>query len=308
MQTFINVTMLAASGEGKTTFLSSMDDNIRRDLASSIGLNLTLDSQLAAQLDQNREKLIASLGKGTITYFDGIQSTDAVSTYPLEISHKNSEPFLVVSFRDIPGNWITDDTEKVVNFIQDSSVIVIPIDSSAVMNDMEECKNNVQNLLDVLKLGLEKNPDTKLVLFIPTKCETYLVNDTLTKDLTLKIHEVYQKIFDFLGLQDNLKSAIIPIQTLGNASFMYHKKVQILNTEVWKPVFSVTQRNQFNPQNIEYPYLYLFSFIFEQYYLKRKKGLMGFFRNLFKELNYLKSTNERLHSRCLNYSNLKVLR
>ncbi|OZI09545.1 hypothetical protein BWI93_03525 [Siphonobacter sp. BAB-5385] len=300
--------MLAASGEGKTTFLSSMDDNIRRDLASSIGLNLTLDSQLAAQLDQNREKLIASLGKGTITYFDGIQSTDAVSTYPLEISHKNSEPFLVVSFRDIPGNWITDDTEKVVNFIQDSSVIVIPIDSSAVMNDMEECKNNVQNLLDVLKLGLEKNPDTKLVLFIPTKCETYLVNDTLTKDLTLKIHEVYQKIFDFLGLQDNLKSAIIPIQTLGNASFMYHKKVQILNTEVWKPVFSVTQRNQFNPQNIEYPYLYLFSFIFEQYYLKRKKGLMGFFRNLFKELNYLKSTNERLHSRCLNYSNLKVLR
>ncbi|WP_133163306.1 hypothetical protein [Siphonobacter curvatus] len=310
MQTFINVTMLAASGEGKTTFLSSMDDNIRRDLASSIGLNLTLDSQLAAQLDQNREKLIASLGKGTITYFDGIQSTEAVATYPLEISHKNSEPFLVVSFNDIPGNWITDATEKVVKFIQESSVIVIPIDSSAVMNDMQDCKANVQNLLQVLKLGLEKNSDTKLVLFIPTKCETYLVNDTLTKDLTLKIFEVYQKIFDFLGLQENLKSALIPIQTLGNASFMYHKKVQLIhtNTEVWKPVFSVTQRNQYNPQHIEYPYLYLFSFIFEQYYLKRKKGLIGFFRNLFKELHYLKLTNERLHSRCLNYSNLKVLR
>ncbi len=307
MQTFFNVTMLAASGEGKTTFLSSMDENIRNDLSSSIGLNLSLNPELAAKLDQNRAKLRASLSKGTITCFDGIESTDDASSYPLEISHKDSDPFLVVSFRDIPGNWITDDAAKVISYLQSSSVIVIPVDASAIMNEVIDHQTNVENLLSVLKPGLEPSTEPRLVLFIPTKCETYLASEAASSRLMAKIRSVYQAIFDHIIWTSNVKSAIIPIQTLGNCSLMYHKKVKINNEEVWKPIFSVTQRHEYNPQAIEYPYLYLLSFILEQHYLNRKKGFMGFFRNLFRELNYLKLTNERLNSQCQTYQQLKVI-
>ncbi|MDR6196929.1 hypothetical protein [Siphonobacter sp. SORGH_AS_0500] len=307
MQTFFNVTMLAASGEGKTTFLSSMDENIRNDLSSNIGLNLSLNPELAAKLDQNKERLKASLSKGTITCFDGIQSTADASSYPLEISHKDSDPFLVVSFTDIPGNWITDDSEKVISYLKNSSVIVIPVDASAIMNDLTEQKTNAENLFRVLKPGLEQSSEPRLILFIPTKCETYINNEAASARLVNKIKMVYKEIFDHITWTSHVKSAIIPIQTLGNCSLMYHKKVKIDNEEVWKPIFSVTQRNQYNPQAIEYPYMYLLSFILEQHYLNRKKGFMGFFRNLFRELNYLKLTNEKLNSQCKSYSQLKVI-
>ncbi|WP_420152167.1 TRAFAC clade GTPase domain-containing protein [Siphonobacter sp.] len=304
MHSTFTITMLAPSGEGKTTYLSSLVDAVQKDFLTNIPLEFNLDAEAEQALNQEKQKLVTTLSKGTIGYRDGIQSTAEVGEYTLDIAHPSDDPFLTLRFVDLPGEWLQENPDRVSAYVDLSTAIFIPVDAASLMNDIRG-NHDQQAILSILSQAFADLTEPRLVVFIPTKAETYVGTREGAQQVMEKISEVYAAIIDFLTQQSLVRVAIIPIETLGSSQLMYFTRGG--SNQLLQPVFSVTERHRFNPRNTEYPLVYLLSFIFELYYLRRSYGVMGFFRNLFRGVHYLKTYSRQLGQPFATLPEFKVI-
>lgn len=166
---------------------------------------------------------------------------------------------LKVGFRDIPGEWcngtvIGEDGQRnpnmvtakgidgnvetknaiefVVDYIRASTVTIIAIDTPAMIEEhgaFNNAINRIGPITEAFKTALgdnggDENISDKLILFVPLKCEKYVVNKdgTIDNDGMRKVAQhVRQSYVDLIGnignhpvLRESVSAAILPIVTI----------------------------------------------------------------------------------------------
>lgn len=138
-----------------------------------------------------------------------------------------TEKICDIEFTDIMGEDLTRRQDDIVKRVQESSVIVLAIDSVALMeldeyggswNEQINFPSQVRGILTRAYSEAEEHRP-QLVLMVPLKCEKYYWQPDGMKRLNQRLKESYRELLAFLDNYDDFSVAITPILTLGDVQF-----------------------------------------------------------------------------------------
>jgi GTPase SAR1 family protein len=140
------ITMLGASGVGKTTLLLAMYEKLDL-IAKDIGFDLIPDEETQQILDKYLEQLKSLQNEMRADERDkGLRGTKAIAgpdslpKYVFDLVYKKTKMRLV--FRDYPGGYLTSkdqmEREFVKKLIQESYGVIVTIDTPAMLEPKRE--------------------------------------------------------------------------------------------------------------------------------------------------------------------------
>ncbi len=285
--------MLGASGTGKTTLLTSIYDEFEK-ISEEVNFQLRPDPETKALLQEYLEKL-KSMGDEMKAEErrKGIQGTAATAgpeslpKFTFDLGREKQRSDLRLIFCDYPGGYLASNNDRernyVINLLKESSVVIVTIDTPAMIEPRKidysdpknwdiysksgqwnEARNQPEEILDLFKSAYSrlKKDDPKLVILAPVKCETYVQ----TEDSALKLLEViknqYATLLNFLADQsrrDNIAIVTTPVQTVGCQIF-WKLELEDFN----KPQFWFRKKSPnapYQPQDNDHLLRYLLSFL-----------------------------------------------
>ncbi len=190
----ISILMLGGRRCGKTTILANMCENIKNVLHH----DATDNDQTLFTLNKEPESLVKmakaldqldSYFDGHLKRYDEFVIDDNPSTMEshvkLRLQPTNHGDALKLDFIDIPGEWCLDKPDIVTEHIRKSQVIILAIDSPAMMEEQgalfEYCNKSgdiSKMILSALNSDFLKDERSqKLILLVPLKCEKYIINN-----------------------------------------------------------------------------------------------------------------------------------
>lgn len=291
-KTYIRVCMMGPKAVGKTTVLTAIFNDTKESIART---NLILKSigDTGAQLTDKRRLLEATFkNKQTIkeepvSYMPG---SHEISNFHFDFGLKGREAKIEIEIKDFPGEYVLDNPDQVMAFIESSDTIMIAIDTPHLM-EMEgrfnEAKNKISIITRFLKERISGINDEKLILLVPLKCEKYFFEKRMD-EVKEQVIESYKELIQFFkeSTNENIACAITPILTLGG---VIYDTFDIANGQVIldskNPLLPAHTIYKFKDEGATYspsfcvqPLYYLLSFVVTQY--ERNKGKGGFLNKL----------------------------
>ena len=289
----LKVCMLGAKGVGKTTVLTAIFDETK----SSKGLSST--SKIALSPKDDTRKILAKRKMELLDVFDtkgsftnaGLSATAGASSYQFEFGLLGKSPCVDLNIIDFPGEFLQTEPNFVNENLEEASAIMIAIDTPYLMEDNtrhNDAKNQVSLIYNYLKENLKDVIESKLIMFVPLKCEKYfyrgemqLVNDQIRKH--------YANIINLYKSNEKVAMVITPILTLGDVEFSHFEP------GVEFPVATYKFRGdtpKFSPRFCTQPIYYLLSFIVNRY--KENKESVGFWGKILQTFFEFFKKNEDL--------------
>jgi hypothetical protein len=283
MQT-LQVAMLGGRGVGKTSLLASIYTRFD-ELIGTGGLSFYALPETDRQLNKRLKELKQwqqDLGEN-----GGPPGTRNERHLDFELGEKGKRYSLHLRFIDYPGDWIRDFPERVMRILQESRVVIIAIDSPALMEGtgqwmhLHEDGNQPSWIKEafVELYRRRKVHHPLLVLFVPLRCEHYVQNPNEARLLLRRIREGYTEVFDFLQDRSRLSTiaiVITPVQTLGSVKFsklasqLDHQQGPTPPDD-YRFYFEKTSPNaQYAPVDIDQPLRYILNFLLKEH-LKHKR-------------------------------------
>lgn len=245
----INISLVAPSGFGKTTLISTIMREMNLTLTKTDkGRSWELDVKPKNEEDEirlrNNDKAIVeaiNAGNGRIASVS-IAGTGSIASYNYEIvlTAPENKTELVQPFcmMDIPGGWINPDNrmrsdvskqwEDFEKHLHDSKILWIPIDAVALMEAHTQKERDLQSKLmdisDVSNLAAEwakyrPDDDESCICFVPLKCETYnLFTDDKNVEFRKKFDAMFKQIVEDVSKakgKANIKMYYTPVETIG---------------------------------------------------------------------------------------------
>ena len=105
---------------------------------------------------------------------------------------KDRSKSINISIKDFPGEYLDSKPEEVSNFIEESHIVMIAVDTPYLMEEngkYNEEKNEVKHVISFFT-NHAKSLKNKFILIVPLKCERYF-HDGIIEEVTDKIEEVY---------------------------------------------------------------------------------------------------------------------
>jgi len=296
----ISIMMLGARRVGKSSVLSAMLHSLD-GFQSETGVSLRPDKATDAKMQEKLTDLRQLYHRHSIGEEFDTQSgytndeayslpTDALTTYSYSLLVSGEkESVCDIRFTDIRGEDIIYAADDIQKRIQTSSVIIIAIDSVALMEESSSGKNwhdEVNNPNQITKLLKDAYSTTQkeipqLVLLVPLKCEKYYWQAGGMEQLNECIKEKYKGLLMFLQNFDCFSVAITPILTLGDIVFSRFDE----NAEgVYSPLYTMRDLDEkgnmcdptFSPRFCEQPLCYLIKYILSLPDFAKKKKKKGF--------------------------------
>lgn len=312
----ITVLMLGQRRAGKSSVLSSMLDSLSKQ-AHETGLRFSADESMTILMNKKKSQLnavfTAHRGEPYFTTFEGTKNgisyselTDASVVYRFKLglqSRKSSKSDFLIDFVDIRGEDMTDDDSDINDLIAQSSILLIAIDSPALMEGTTTSEGygeyhetvNIPSLIysritqaDIKFRNMKKGKGSflpRLVLFVPLKCEKYYYNGGMG-ELNKRVKAGYKTLFEFFDAHKEYNVAITPILTLGDVVFDHYEMEKrsdgvevpvtfgpdapedlryLPSQPMYKFRTSDGHYPQFSPQYCEQPLYYLLSYILSIY-------------------------------------------
>ncbi len=240
----LRILMVALRGIGKTSLLAAMHEEFhktfeRANLQTWIG-----DSNTLRAIEECKSVLrnIDPRIRNQVTPTQPKDNPWNDKGFVFEIG-SSGKKFMKLRFTDPSGEYFnpdasTEQREYIKQQLNECDAVVIPIDSTALMqkktgkvNSLElgtwhEEKNNPKQITQLLKDAYADVRSPRLVILAPIKCETYTNTPRDAEDLLFHTKIGYSGLIDFLKSDDLLSKVsvvITPIQTIGNIAFAYHK-------------------------------------------------------------------------------------
>ena len=288
MPSEFTISMLGASGVGKTSLLTAMYEQFESTL-NEMGLQFVPDENTAAILAERLGQLKSLTYEFEAT--GGVEGDDDIRYFNFDIGNLGKRPFLRLTFVDYPGYYLypkSDKTHKqfVKDSIAESEAVLVAIDAPALMEKKGKWNEYINRPTQVKILCQSVFQDLrspKLVIFAPVKCEKYVRNASESEKLIKRIHEDrgYQSLFDFLNsnsLRDKIASVITPVQTVGSVIF---SRIEEKEKQPYFYFHKISHDAGYKPQDCEQPLLYLLRFILKLEMEQRKQSWLwlGFVRN-----------------------------
>ncbi len=293
----IKVTMLGGRGVGKTSLLTAMYQQFNATIGTT-NLQLRPDSRSANILDDHLDKLqdLTDHFESTSQGDYGLGGTESLEFFKFDIGKRGVTPTLQLQFADYPGSYVTTHNEnegKVVrDLLQNSAAVLIAIDTPALMEMKGRWNvklNRPDHMAALFEHAYENLNQPRMVIFAPVKCEKYIHNSELAKELKKAIKESYKRLFELFkseNLRDNVTAVIAPVQTVGCVIFSR------IETEGQEPHFYFRKESYdavYNPKDSEQILRYLLRFLLKLHYDKRAQtwGIFRFLHDWFLD-KYLK--------------------
>lgn len=230
----INIAMVAPSGAGKTSLLSTVyeyiKDEFNRDNKFSIK---TCNQNDRLILNKFNQEVTNKLMAGSLKFKSGLNATQASKKFEFELSfEKNAQRVSqIISIMDIPGGWITDpDSHKdFVEHLKMSHFLWIPIETPVLMTaktdrDKGLSSNKlqttyIQELVNQWTTSCKNEGRPANICFILSKCETYFSQDKTGMEAG-KCKERFDENFKTIvqSVHDNYQFAqihYVPVETIG---------------------------------------------------------------------------------------------
>lgn len=239
-QIIYKIGIIGPTRVGKTSLLTALLADSKELLRNQpVSIEAPPGSPTARKIANNNQDLQGSIFAGELDFnSNAIKGTEQSTEFEFELKHKfNPNDFSVkLKFLDYPGGWIdethrTSDQQQFWNkcqqFIEESPMLIIPIDATIIMETkdvrhkkvipyllaLESVKNASENWA---KARSQRKQEPAILFICPIKCETYTKDHTKQRELYEKIKEIYKDILDTIKREhNNIEIIYNPIDTIG---------------------------------------------------------------------------------------------
>lgn len=242
---------------GKTSVLAGLVNTmVNGDVKNLLTINdvttpLPGQESLFSKIDHLKKSVKDLRGK---TFLVDDSNTNSFTTHKLQFEIPGTGNNMTIEFKDVNGEFYESkanyDTHgeapvnksEIVNTVKEADIYVIAIDTPYLMeainpeNDLcDESINMAYNHVDDIHSYLtyiddKDGADSKLVLFVPIKCEKW-IHEGETDKVTQRIKEVYKTVLSALDKYKNLKVDIIPVETVGAIEFKEHQTAMVCSNK-----------------------------------------------------------------------------
>lgn len=250
----IKISIIAPTGFGKTTLISTLYEEIKKQTPSymKVAVNGDADDKRLRDFSKKLNDAIAakSLTQSAADFSD-IKGTADTHKFSFDISiegevGKNKKVKIIQPFSimDIPGGWVNPDnrtsddaknkwTEFEQKHLPASFLLWIPIDATLIGEAItSKDKSIASHYVDAKDIGdlaqkwakNRKQGDGSMAFYIPLKCEHYLSQD-IVKDGERKVREghlrscfkyYYEEVIKKINEQKTgVKQYYLPVETIG---------------------------------------------------------------------------------------------
>ena len=296
----IRVTMMGPRAVGKTTLMASIFSDTRESVAGT-GVYFRPTPETGKELIKKKLKLQSIISnRNSITDIPStgaIEATSTETTFNFEMGKSGRSHSVIIEIKDFPGEYLKSHPERVSQFIKESHIVMIAIDSPYLMEENGIYNEQKNEAISVASF-LECNPDAikdKMILLVPLKSERYF-HDSRLDELKEKVKTAYARIIA-LSKQMNIACVITPIQTLGHVEFdKFVDNTMGLGSLSKLSQFRYYGREpKFMPMFCVQPLYYLLTYVANQYewLTKQPTGIIDRLMNTIG--SYLKEDDEFLH-------------
>ena len=302
----MKVTMLGARGVGKTSVLTSMYANMN-NAVNDTRLHILAQNDTSMILDE-KEKCLKEMFLEKNSIDDKVQSGIAgdmtVTVFDFDFGMNTEKVNMGLEIRDFPGEYVIREPETVKQFMDESSAILVAIDTPHLMEcdgKYNEAKNRTKVITNFFKDTMSADDSEKLIILIPLKCEKYYHDGEIEK-VRDKVKDTYKELISFLrdknnenGLKGKFACVIAPIYTVGEIVFDGFSQQDGAVEEIKLEDGEVIPKEvhykylkagaEYKPLYCEQPLFYLLSFVSKQYLRMKEQheasGLIGKLKKRF---------------------------
>lgn len=248
----IKVLMMGGQRVGKSSALAAIIDSFvngcgkdlfsAQDVTTLSKVDGIKQSSISSKLSEVKEMLRENAGK-TIIVNTG--KTSIKWDYDIELSICGSNDTMNLRFTDVNGEFFEGGNmqqDSIIELVKEYDVFVVAVDTPFLMEARNEENefvdsiiNNKYNCIDSIHTFLthiddDNGNNSKLVIFVPIKCERWANRNELD-NVSEAIQEDYETSLKALLKYKSVQIEILPIQTVGSASFAEHLEAYVFE---WK--------------------------------------------------------------------------
>lgn len=278
-----NVLMFGPRRAGKSSVLASMIHSFyQMDWAKMNDLSLQEGDEFTREyLANKREELKYSVDKARnqlLTVSMTEAATDTTNNYVFNMRYGSAQKTLTLDFMDIPGERLMGSRGEwdvwLRGELRNCQIIIVAIDTPHLMEEdgkYNDAFNRPQKIFDLFKSARMDTHISRLVLFVPIKCEKYYHEDRM-EEVKEAVKRHNANLLSFLKSQSKTTVAITPILTMGGIVFDSFEvpgdgmpallEQGRLKGRPKKVNYKLYEKDPlFRPQFCEQPMVYLLSFI-----------------------------------------------
>lgn len=302
--------MMGPKGVGKTSILTSIFSGTQLDFIKT-NLSIRAQGTTMEEIENKRylfEKVFAQRESVTDKPANGLLSSSEVTTFDFQFGLKGKQSKVNLCIKDFPGEYVKTSPDEVVSFIEESSAILIAVDTPHLMEaggKYAEIKNQIDIITSFFVKSFSTLSADKLVMIVPLKCEKYYYAHEMGKVLA-RVKEAYATLIDFFKGRDNVACAVAPILTLGGVEFSQFSPEENSDGVPAEVAYKFYEPNPtYNPMFCAQPLYYVLSFAVAQYQ-KNKKNL-SVLKKIFSTLYSLFENDKDLYKEILRMNKFKLV-
>ena len=249
----INVAILGGTMVGKSSLVAVMDNAFSAVAGIDDKLSVKLAGDHLENLEEKRRELKSYFAGQSQTFVPNQSSDDTVLEYEYQFAHRGNDLGFSLKLYDIPGSHLQglSGINKAQRLTDNAQVIVVAVDTPAMMEDMDEehhlKTNKVKEITHILKRSIENTDRRAMVIMVPLKCEQYYHAGQMKK-VRRTIRDAYSDLYEIL--EENRETcalAITPVLTMSGAEFVSYDQPQ--------GVFQIREERDEEPKFQEHPAL-----------------------------------------------------
>ncbi len=302
--------MMGPKGVGKTSILTSIFSGTQSDLIKT-NLSIRAQGTTLTEIEEKEylfEKIFANRESIADRPANGLLSSSEVSTFDFQFGLKGKESKVNLRVKDFPGEYVRTSPDDVISFIDESSAILIAIDTPHLMEQdgkFAEVKNQIETITRFFASSFSQLSSDKLVMLVPLKCEKYLYEGRMN-DVMLRVEEAYSTLIRFFKSKGNIACAITPILTLGGVVFSHFSSNLNSDGVPAEVDYKFYEDNPtYSPMFCAQPLYYVLSFAAAQYQ-KNKKNL-SVVKKIFSTLYSLFENDKDLYNEILKMNKFRLV-
>jgi hypothetical protein len=233
------ISLLGPFRIGKTTLITALFGGTQ-DLMAGTGVTIRpADPVTRANLAQNRQQLDGAILDGEFTAASLMATMDPF-TFRLKLDPGVPDAEINIELLDFPGGWVNsadpllqaaDDWRECREFITQSTILVIPVDATLLMEAaLASHRKAALRLLCIAQVeevardwAIERSrrrAEPAQVAFCPIKCESYFDDNggmrNMSADLSRRFRETYHSVIKAIKDEAPHATALyVPIDTIG---------------------------------------------------------------------------------------------